>query len=173
MCIPVTPSQEDNTSSGVYTIALEDGRGTRLLLVAQKYQNWFRGFVTGSGGKYKITWFEPKIMVRLGSLHNTARYYDLIKKPSASARLVSTPSSVPSTTWLGTVLPWQTRGCNHSNPGHVLRGPKGSCWRVPMRILLGNYRKTSSMIRQVQVQSSLSSMGRRGKSCWLTWRRVP
>lgn len=57
--VPVTPGK-DNTPSGVYTIALEDGCGARLLLVAEKYQNWFRGIVTKDGARYEIDQFDPQ-----------------------------------------------------------------------------------------------------------------
>lgn len=79
LCIPVTPGL-NNTSSGVYTIALEDDRGTQLLLVAEKYQTWFRGIVTKDGRRYELEELEPKIMAGSTPLHTSGRYYDLLKK---------------------------------------------------------------------------------------------
>ncbi|RLN30895.1 uncharacterized protein C2845_PM05G13920 [Panicum miliaceum] len=52
-CVVHVAPGKDNTPTGVYTIAMDDGRGARLLLVAEKYQNWFRGIVTKDGARAK------------------------------------------------------------------------------------------------------------------------
>jgi hypothetical protein len=46
--------------------------------VAEKYQTWFRGIITGNGGRYEIDKKTPKMMAGSKSLHTTARYEDLL-----------------------------------------------------------------------------------------------
>ncbi|CAN6352113.1 unnamed protein product [Urochloa humidicola] len=75
-CVPVTLGP-DNSPKGAYVIKLTDGEGT-LLLVAQKFQTWFRGIVTRNSDKFEIKGMEPRMMGSSKPLHTSSRYCDLL-----------------------------------------------------------------------------------------------
>jgi len=76
----------DESPTGAYTIAITDGIRT-LRLVAQKYQTWFRGFVTDSGDRYEIDGMSPKMMVGSRSLHTFSRYNAMLGTTADQCRV--------------------------------------------------------------------------------------
>ncbi|EEC69543.1 hypothetical protein OsI_38831 [Oryza sativa Indica Group] len=78
MIVPVTPAQNLTDVNGIYIIEITDGN-LRLCLVADKYQNWFRGFITDKGNRFEIDHDTlPNIMKNSQSLHTNGMYPSLL-----------------------------------------------------------------------------------------------